>query len=596
MSVNVSQSQSVPLPPTTSVVPTELLTPKTHFKSFLDQAMRNDTQKSRPKIQQVSLSQKNSKLQPAVKSLHAPINPQTPVALLMASASINDFPPGEAQGQPSDTENALPNEAQRSGVGMPAVLAAGQFHPDVVGIHHADANASVPTNALVLPNFPIQKEQNQDKLPVAGKGLTKSSADASPAPQAPWRPSASADTQPVPAPANRPVRNPHSLPIAPRPITNEALEPLEAGALIRPASNEPKQSSPTTQVYLPTQSLPEAHFFQTQDKHLQRAVKEMENLQLNFFSAATSQGGALFPSGLETPKAFTSHKAVEQPPLDPSGGLCQKQAATGLQNTGKDREGSITSATQQDANSLPQSRTAGSSNDSSNEGKSGQNPSAKHSEILESPGPGARSISSNFTSIATSSAVASANALPAPSSQVAASNSSPANAGPSLQPGAPHAAVAEKLTAAVENPLNPACGVVNAASILQTQGKTEMRVALQTESLGPLELHAVLDGGRVGASIAVVNHEAHALLTNSLPALQQVLADQNLRVDHLSVLNTPMNSGTNTGNGGGYHSGGHTQSRPNAPRWTFSASTQVAPGSKDSAVAEALQGRLSVRA
>lgn len=531
--------------------------------------------------------------------MHAAFNPPTSAVVAVATDSVSVSSQGGMQLDPSGKDSGLPNRSQPSsrGARMLELLVTRQFQPDVVGIQHADGNASLPTSTLVVPQPPNQKVPNPDNPPVSEKELAKSSSITPLASPAPDRQSASTDAQLVMASANRSVHAPGNLLSVLRSLTKEELEPAEASALIRQASNAPTQSPATMQDQSSAQSSPANQLFEMQDNHLQRALDEMENLQLNFFSVATAQGGTPLPSGLETAKAFISHSANQQLPVASAGDLRQKQAAADPQNSGKGTGGPDASATQEGANLLSQSpAAAGSSSNSSNDGKPGQNSSARHCEISGVPSSGASSASSSFNSVAASATAASANGFPAAPSQVASTNSASANAGPWLQSSASHAAVADKSTAAIENPLNPMGGVVNAASMLQAQGKTEMRVALETESLGPLELHAVLDGGQVGASIAVVNHEAHTILTNNLPALQQTLADQNLRLDHLSILNAPMSSGTNTGNGGSFHSGGHTQSRPNAPRWAFPPSIQVVPGSKDRSDAEALQGRLSVHA
>lgn len=198
----------------------------------------------------------------------------------------------------------------------------------------------------------------------------------------------------------------------------------------------------------------------------------------------------------------------------------------------------------------------------------------------------------------------------------AAANSFNATVNPAVQPGAPSATqgstttasltggagqpgaqvtVAEKVATAMQT--QPNNGVVSAASLIESQGKTEMRVSMQTEAMGALQLHAVLDGGRVGASISVVNHEAHTLLTNELPSLQQALTDQNVRLDHLTVINTPMTSG-GMGDSRGFQSADYNQQRhqndflyPGALGGAQSPST-----SSQTTAQEEIRRRLSVRA
>ncbi|MGH9401097.1 MAG: flagellar hook-length control protein FliK, partial [Terriglobia bacterium] len=180
--------------------------------------------------------------------------------------------------------------------------------------------------------------------------------------------------------------------------------------------------------------------------------------------------------------------------------------------------------------------------------------------------------------------------------QAAQSSSSPA-AGSSAQAAAPQATVAERVATAMQNPVNAPGGVVSAASLVENQGKTEMRVAIQTDTMGTLQLHAVLDGGRVGASISVTNHEAHTLLTNELPSLQQMLTDQNVRLDHLTVINTPMATGGGTGDGRGSQSADYNQPRDQSAPWLGSASVAVSgPVAANRDTITDIRRRLSVRA
>jgi hypothetical protein len=160
------------------------------------------------------------------------------------------------------------------------------------------------------------------------------------------------------------------------------------------------------------------------------------------------------------------------------------------------------------------------------------------------------------------------------------------------QPGAP-----DKIAAALDSPTDAVRAAINSASLVQSQGKAEMHVAMQTDALGALQLHAVLDNGKVGASIQVVTHDAHTVLTNDLPALQQVLKEQNLKVDHLAVINSPMPSGAGSRDGRNFQSEDFSQSGNQNTRWP---SNSLAPVMSSNSV-EALPlenhiGRLSVRA
>jgi flagellar hook-length control protein FliK len=77
--------------------------------------------------------------------------------------------------------------------------------------------------------------------------------------------------------------------------------------------------------------------------------------------------------------------------------------------------------------------------------------------------------------------------------------------------------------------------VVNAAHLVDQPGRTEIRIEMQADSLGGVELRAHIAGDQIGASIAVEHHDAQLALATDLPALHLALSEKNLRVDTLSV-------------------------------------------------------------
>jgi len=77
--------------------------------------------------------------------------------------------------------------------------------------------------------------------------------------------------------------------------------------------------------------------------------------------------------------------------------------------------------------------------------------------------------------------------------------------------------------------------VVNSAHILTQSGQTEIRIEMQADSLGGVELRAHIAGDQIGASISVEHHDAQVALTADLPALHSALAEKNLRVETLTV-------------------------------------------------------------
>src|SRR5579862_980060 len=76
----------------------------------------------------------------------------------------------------------------------------------------------------------------------------------------------------------------------------------------------------------------------------------------------------------------------------------------------------------------------------------------------------------------------------------------------------------------------------NPALAAEAASRGEMRVALQTDQLGSVELHARIVGDQLGAAITVERKDAHTILATELPALQQSLSEKQLRVEELSLL------------------------------------------------------------
>jgi flagellar hook-length control protein FliK len=81
----------------------------------------------------------------------------------------------------------------------------------------------------------------------------------------------------------------------------------------------------------------------------------------------------------------------------------------------------------------------------------------------------------------------------------------------------------------------PNTPVVSAAHILNQSGQTEIRIEMQADSLGGVELRAHIAGDQIGASIAVEHHDAQMALAMDLPALHSALAEKNLRLESLTV-------------------------------------------------------------
>src|SRR5208283_1485940 len=84
--------------------------------------------------------------------------------------------------------------------------------------------------------------------------------------------------------------------------------------------------------------------------------------------------------------------------------------------------------------------------------------------------------------------------------------------------------------------------VISSAQLSGNDAHSEMHIAMQTDKLGAVELHARVTGEQVGAAITVEKKEAHAALAVELPTLQQALAEKNFRVAHVVLLQGALHS------------------------------------------------------
>jgi hypothetical protein len=110
-------------------------------------------------------------------------------------------------------------------------------------------------------------------------------------------------------------------------------------------------------------------------------------------------------------------------------------------------------------------------------------------------------------------------------------------------------------------------GIVRSAQLSDHAGGAEMHVELRSGLLGPLEVHAVVREGSVGAEIHVEGHDAHSALAASLPSLQQALGERNLRVDSIAVYRDYVGGGMSGGERQGAHSSPSYSAQPQVVRW-----------------------------
>lgn len=106
-------------------------------------------------------------------------------------------------------------------------------------------------------------------------------------------------------------------------------------------------------------------------------------------------------------------------------------------------------------------------------------------------------------------------------------------------------------------------GAVSSARLTQQAGNAEMQVRLQTEALGPIDVHTIVKGNDLGASIHVEAHDTQVMMANELPRLEQALNDRSLRVQRLDVLQGSVSESQSGGTGPGNYHGNPPEPHPN---------------------------------
>jgi flagellar hook-length control protein FliK len=109
--------------------------------------------------------------------------------------------------------------------------------------------------------------------------------------------------------------------------------------------------------------------------------------------------------------------------------------------------------------------------------------------------------------------------------------------------------------------------LVQSAHLATQIGKSDVKIALQGEQFGSVELHAKVTGDQVSASITVDHHETHALLFGDLPVLHQVLNERQIRVSEIILLHHSLSSSSSSDDG-----------KPSKDRETLTQDTVSASG------------------
>jgi flagellar hook-length control protein FliK len=141
--------------------------------------------------------------------------------------------------------------------------------------------------------------------------------------------------------------------------------------------------------------------------------------------------------------------------------------------------------------------------------------------------------------------------------------------------------------------------VVNVAQLSGNDAHSEVRIAMQADQLGQVELHATVNGQQVGAAITVEKKEAHAAMAVELPSLQQALEERQLRVSEVVLTQSTLHS--TAGDAGNPGNALAEQRRNQAGMQYQQHETESQYGTTPGAILESPgifdnSGRLSVRA
>jgi flagellar hook-length control protein FliK len=141
--------------------------------------------------------------------------------------------------------------------------------------------------------------------------------------------------------------------------------------------------------------------------------------------------------------------------------------------------------------------------------------------------------------------------------------------------------------------------LVQSALLASHPDRSEMKVSLEAERLGTVELQAKVTNGQIRAAIAVDRHDTHAVLASDLSALHQALNDRQLGTAHVTLFQGTLASNDALGNG---TLAGRREASPQAnenTRWAGGESSPTAGRGAESALSNNIfdsNGRLSVRA
>ena len=141
-------------------------------------------------------------------------------------------------------------------------------------------------------------------------------------------------------------------------------------------------------------------------------------------------------------------------------------------------------------------------------------------------------------------------------------------------------------------PTTATASPIQLAQILTKATQAEMRIGLNTQAFGSVEVRTVVHASDVGVLIGSEKGDLRSLLTNDLPGIANTLQQQNLRLAQVSFQQQGFTASSDSS------SGGNTQPRSFAARRDSTAAGLTEPRSEDSEpTAEAWSNRgLSVLA
>ncbi|MGH9466331.1 MAG: flagellar hook-length control protein FliK [Terriglobales bacterium] len=128
---------------------------------------------------------------------------------------------------------------------------------------------------------------------------------------------------------------------------------------------------------------------------------------------------------------------------------------------------------------------------------------------------------------------------------------------------------------------------------MRTQANAEMTVAVRSDSLGTVQVHASLQNNVLGATLSADRADVHHWLSAQLPALEQTLTARQMQVGSLQ-LQAQTSTGGNAGNA-------PTPGQPQSQGRSFAPARMPAPNEAEETAVELIPtphggSRLNLRA